>query len=137
MKKLKSLRVLVTGGRDYGKGDDGRAYVALVKVMNFISANGNRQITVIHGGAKGADAMAGRWADATGTPKEVYPADWYPKNDGVLDRSAGPRRNAEMLTKDIQLVVAFPGDKGTADMVARARAAGVRVYVVENEGVTI
>jgi hypothetical protein len=48
-------------------------------------------------------------------------ADWE-----KLGRSAGPIRNQAMLDEGRpDLVVAFPGHHGTADMVRRARAAGV------------
>ena len=53
------------------------------------------------------------------------PARW-----AELGRRAGPIRNQEML--DLWVpdgVVAFPGGAGTADMVARARAACVTVWV--------
>ena len=46
-------------------------------------------------------------------------------------RGAGPERNARMLAEGRpDLVVAFPGGTGTADMVRRAKAAGVRVVEV-------
>lgn len=78
-----------------------------------------------HGGAEGADALAGKWAEAKGIPVRVYEADW--KREG---KSAGPRRNARML-KDFKpdLVIAFAGGAGTADMVKRAIQAGVRTVV--------
>jgi hypothetical protein len=41
--------------------------------------------------------------------------------------AAGPMRNQRMLDWGPDLVVAFAGGKGTADMVRRARAAGVDV----------
>ena len=44
---------------------------------------------------------------------------------------AGPIRNQEMLDKGKpDLVIAFPGGKGTADMVGRALRTGVFVYRV-------
>jgi predicted Rossmann-fold nucleotide-binding protein len=129
MKKLKPLRVLVCGGRDYGLKDDGAQYVKLVNTLNTIAANGARQVTIIHGGAKGADACAGQWASVTRTPTEVYPADWY-KADGTLDKGAGFRRNELMLTKKPDVVVAFPGGNGTAHMCKIARLAGVKVFEV-------
>ena len=43
-------------------------------------------------------------------------------------RSAGPIRNQAMLDEGRpDLVVAFPGHHGTADIVRRARAAGIKV----------
>jgi hypothetical protein len=56
-------------------------------------------------------------------PCSVYMADW----DG-LGRKAGPIRNQRMLDEGKpDLVIAFPGGRGTADMVRRAREAGVEV----------
>jgi hypothetical protein len=53
-------------------------------------------------------------------------ADW-----NTHGRAAGPIRNQRMLDEvKPELVVAFPGGRGTADMVRRAREAGVNVYLV-------
>ncbi len=82
---------------------------------------------LIHGGADGADTMAGEWA-ATKPEIERYvsKADW-----AMFGRSAGPIRNAHMLEWKPDLVVAFPGGSGTLDMVSKAIAAGVRVIEVK------
>ncbi len=45
-------------------------------------------------------------------------------------RAAGVIRNQAMLDYGIDLVLAFPGGRGTADMVRRARSAGVAVAAV-------
>ncbi len=42
-------------------------------------------------------------------------------------KAAGPIRNREMLLNLPALVVAFPGGKGTADMVRQAERAGIPV----------
>jgi hypothetical protein len=55
------------------------------------------------------------------------PADWR-----RYGRAAGPIRNKEMLAHRPQLAVAFPGGTGTADMVGKAKAAGLDVVVIEN-----
>jgi len=52
----------------------------------------------------------------------VCHADWE-----THGRAAGPIRNEKMLTWKPDLVVAFPGGVGTADLVRRAEAAGVPV----------
>jgi hypothetical protein len=82
---------------------------------------------IIEGCARGADRMAERFAQENNIPLEHYPADWY-----RFGPSAGPRRNELMLVRGKpRLVVAFDlGTRGTADMVARARAAGVAVAIV-------
>lgn len=112
------MRVLVTGGRHY---DDGST---LFRVLGEIHAS--QKITmIIHGDASGADRLASEWAEVNDVPVEAFPADW--KQYGS---AAGPIRNREMLARKPDLVVAFPGGRGTADMVRQAKAAGVRVVIV-------
>ena len=77
----------------------------------------------------GADKLAGQWAREHGITEKFYKPDW--KQYG---RKGGPIRNQQML--DIEkpdLVVAFPGGRGTVDMVKRAKAGGYRVYQVAEE----
>lgn len=132
MKKLKPMRVLITGGRlatlkKLGI-DAGAMHCLVVKTLNVISACGQREITIIHGGANGIDSMADSWASATRTKKEVYPV--TPEEWEKLGKAAGSIRNGFMLTKEPDLVLAFPGGNGTADMVVRAEAAKVKVFKV-------
>lgn len=77
---------------------------------------------VVHGAARGADTLADEWGKRMALTVERVPADWNKHG-----KSAGPIRNAEMLSYDPHFVVAFPGGRGTADMVRRARAAGIDV----------
>jgi len=57
----------------------------------------------------------------------VFLANWR-----THGKAAGPIRNQQMLDEGRpHLVVAFPGGTGTADMVRRAKAAGVPVMEVE------
>ena len=74
---------------------------------------------------------------------QVYEADGIEFEDrGQADwkkygKSAGCRRNALMLRDGCpDFVVAFPGGRGTADMVKKAKAAGVRVIEVAQDEVT-
>lgn len=60
-----------------------------------------------------------------GLGAETHRADWATYGD-----SAGPRRNQEMVDSGLDLLIAFPGGMGTADMVRRAKAAGVPVEEV-------
>ena len=81
---------------------------------------------VISGHASGADQMAEMWADENRIPLSIDPADWSRHG-----KSAGPIRNQQMLDEGKpDLVVAFPGGAGTADMVRRAERASIAVYVV-------
>jgi predicted Rossmann-fold nucleotide-binding protein len=110
-------RVLVCGGRNYA--DRAAIYASLDNL------HAEHEFTVlIAGGARGADTLAAQWAQDRGIPTQVYTAEWE-----SLGRKAGPIRNQRMLTEGKpDLVVAFPGGKGTANMVAQARAAGLRVF---------
>lgn len=110
------MRVLICGGRDF------KDLPFLDRTLDALHAK-RPFSAVIHGGAHGADEMAHFWAGATGVAIEVYEADW--KKHG---RAAGPRRNQRMLDESKpDLIIAFPGGRGTSDMVKRARQAGLQV----------
>jgi len=113
------MRVLICGGRDFYDG------ALLKRTLDYILPVKDN-IIVIHGGARGADALAGWWARTNGFSVELYPADW--DKHGL---AAGPIRNQQMIDEGKpDLVVAFPGGKGTADMVRRAKKAGILVKEV-------
>lgn len=106
-------KVLVCGGRDYQNRD------ILFRFLD--AANADRPIgLIIHGAARGADSLAQAWADDRGVCCLQFPADW--KMDG---KAAGPIRNRRMLLEGPDLVLAFPGGNGTADMKKQARKMGV------------
>jgi hypothetical protein len=81
--------------------------------------------TIITGGARGADALAERFAREHGLPLRVFPADW--KTHGL---KAGPLRNTEIV-RHADAVAAFwdGASRGTGDTVGKARAAGRYVAV--------
>jgi hypothetical protein len=129
-----TMKVLVCGGRAYRD----RVYLYAVldrlhRVHSFTS--------MVHGGAGGwhvlrpdasalvgADKLAGEWAKERGLPVTEHPVtqeDW--NRDGP---SAGPRRNKRMLGESPGLVVAFPGGRGTSNMVIQARSARVPVVLI-------
>lgn len=112
------MRVLVCGGRDYADWDSLRDTLDRLHVETPIAL-------VIHGAARGADSLADEWAKSRGVPRLPRPAKWK-----ELGKPAGPIRNAEMLKDRPDLVVAFLGGAGTADMVRKAEAAGVLVMRV-------
>lgn len=108
--------VLVCGGRGYKDRET---------VYWHLDAHHKRRPInlLVHGGATGADTLAGDWAYERGVPFNCYPADW--KTHG---RAAGPIRNQQMLDEARpDLVIAFPGTNGTRDMKWRAAKAGIEV----------
>ena len=114
------MRVLVCGGRDFK--DRALLYATLDRL------NAEHPITtLINGQAPGADSMADKWAELKGIWRYPFPADWDRHG-----RAAGPIRNAQMLKEGRpDLVVAFAGNSGTQDMIDKARAAGVKLLIVE------
>lgn len=110
------MRVLVCGGRDFNDALTLGSWLGGIHKQHGISL-------LIEGGARGADFMARKFAEWQGIPTKTFEADW--EGDG---RAAGPLRNKRMLDEGKpDLVVAFDGGKGTANMVKQARLAGVRV----------
>lgn len=112
----KNHRVIVTGGRNY------QDYKAVWRALDFLREQYGI-FTVVQGGANGADKFARHWADALRHPSETFAANW-----GEHGRAAGPIRNQAMLDAGANLVVAFKGGRGTANMVGIARAAGIEVW---------
>lgn len=113
------MRVLVCGGRDYNDID--RVCQVLEKLHSEAGID-----AIIEGGANGADKLAKHWASHQLVPVETFWADW--ENQGSF---AGPARNQRMLDEGRpDLVLAFPGGKGTADMCRKARRAGVEVVEI-------
>lgn len=111
------MRVLVCGGRDF------KDTTFVVNTLFRLEEEHGDFTEVIHGGAPGADSEAGVFARLRHAKEIVFRANW--KKHG---KAAGPIRNQRMLDEGKpDLVVAFPGGRGTASMVRIAKGAGVRV----------
>lgn len=113
------MRIVVTGGRDYADRS------LLYRVLDLLAPT-----RVAQGGARGADALAAEWCAAraaeTGVDSVTYPAQWAEHG-----KRAGALRNAEMLAAEKpDLVLAFPGGRGTGDCTRRARELGIVVLEV-------
>ncbi len=120
------MRILVCGSRTWTDG--GRIAENLLRLVVNQSVP---LCTVIHGGARGADMLAGVAALKLGLDMRVFPADW--KRYG---RAAGAIRNQQMLDEgkpDIVLAFWDGKSRGTMDMVNRARKAHVEVRLVTEE----
>lgn len=112
-------RVLVCGGRDFP--DRGLVWAALRKVCPAFIVTGGQGKKRPN---RGADLHAEKFAKEYLIPHDVVHADWE-----AFGRSAGPRRNSEMLIKhpDIQWAIGFPGGTGTDDMLKKALLANIKV----------
>ena len=123
-------RILVCGGRKYTNRN------LIYKTLNELLSDSADEYgmpfpdtCIIAGGAKGADEIAVDWAVVNWCQFEEYKANW-----DLYGKAAGMKRNQEMLLiGKPDLVLAFPGGRGTADMVARARKAGVEVMEIKDD----
>lgn len=105
------MRVLVCGGRDFA-GD--------VSCLQFLPIS-----ILIHGGARGADMTADRWAKSKGIHTAKVDALW-----DMMGKSAGFRRNSAMLLLLPEICIAFPGGVGTEMMVDICEKRGIPVVRV-------
>ena len=80
------------------------------------------QTMILHGGARGADTLAGQAAQAVGLPCHVFPAKW-----NQYGRQAGFIRNIQMLDQKPDLVLAFWDglSQGTAHTIREALKRGI------------
>lgn len=118
------MRILVCGGREYNDYDTVENTLdSFVAVRTFDLAD----VTIIQGGANGADTLAARWANENNTTLVTEKALWK-----TYGKAAGAVRNQRMLDRwTPEVCIAFPGGAGTADMVKRSLAAGLEVYKVK------
>ena len=114
------VKILVCGGRDYT--DRHHLYKILDEIHREMKVT-----SVVHGASRGADTLGEDWANDRWIATHPMPALWSEHG-----RRAGPIRNAAMLAAhpEIELVVAFPGGRGTDDMIQRAEAAGLTILRV-------
>ena len=119
------MRVLVCGGRDFTDAE------LMENELNWVTNpvhGGKCSFEMINGCARGADTLALDWAERHGITVHKFPADWDKHG-----KRAGYIRNQQMLDEGKpDLVVAFPGGKGTAMMIQLAKKAGVKVIEISN-----
>ena len=109
--------LLVCGGRDY---DDEYLLFATLNALE-------EPVALVHGAARGADCLAGKWARKNNVLEISVPAEW-----DIYGRSAGYIRNKKMVDDYCpDLILAFPGGKGTKMMMDIAMARGIPVRCVD------
>ncbi len=115
------MRLLVCGGRYFNDRD------LLESILDGLCDEEMAMPRILlHGDGIGADTLADRWAHKRCVEVWRFPAGW--ERHG---KAAGPIRNQAMIDSGKpDLVIAFPGGRGTADMIRRARKAGIEVREV-------
>lgn len=117
---IQPYKVLVCGGRKF---DDEKFLYDILDAMHAEF----KFTEIIHGGAFGADKLAGKWASERGIKETVYRPNYskYPPHIAPF------RRNTVMAQQKPNLVVAFPGGNGTADMVKKAQRHKLNIIILD------
>lgn len=99
----------VCGGRDY----DNKSELDTILTV-WASEFSNAEITLITGGAKGADTLAVEWAQENGHKILTFSPQYklYPNNA----KYAPLARNLDMINFGFDYLIAFPGGNGTRHM---------------------
>src|SRR5579864_4718634 len=128
---MKPYRIVVTGSRHWTD-----LHAIAEAIFDVSEVRGVAQVTIIQGGARGADELALKVAVDLGHPHETFSlttADWQ-----EAGRAAGPKRNRRMLDAGADLVLAFPvggpaASPGTWDCIRAAVERGVPVRIFPRE----
>lgn len=105
------MKLVIAGGRSYSLTDADHRFLRQL-------CRSHRVTEIVSGGAPGADRGGELFAKAAGLQLTVFPADW-----ATHGRAAGPIRNRQMA-EYCDLVVLFPGGRGTQSMLREARRVG-------------
>lgn len=123
------MRAILCGSRDWSDP------APILRAIQRLAGLADRP-EVIHGGARGADAIAAGIAAGLGLSVRAELADWVGRG-----KAAGPERNQRMLQLRPDLVIAFKDGfnyalsrGGTENMVKIAKAAGVPCYLFSHDG---
>lgn len=112
------MKILVCGSRYFTD------YELLKNTLDAFS-----DFEIIHGCARGADTLAGRYGRETNRVVSEFPAQW-----DLYGKRAGPIRNTQMLREGKpDLVIAFrgPNSRGTQNMINQSEKAGVETIVID------
>lgn len=119
-----STYICFTGGRDYDDTDT-------VSDLMWYLTHKYGAFYVVHGMAPGADTLVAHAAHLLGLDQKPFRAHWETQG-----KQAGIQRNAAMVkymrehinNGDECFLVAFPGGKGTQNMIDQTHTAGIRWY---------
>ena len=116
-------RVVIAGSRNF---NDYEMFASIVgEFLKPICEE--YEMIIVSGHCSGTDLMGERYAKENGYEVEIYPAEW--KKYG---RSAGPKRNKQMVDA-ADFAIAFPGvnGKGTYSMIQYAKQKGIPIKIYQ------
>ncbi len=101
----------------------------LLDAIRIAEENGVYLDEIVSGMADGPDYMGYTYAKARGIPFKTFPAEW-----NKYGKAAGPIRNQKMAEYANALIAIWDGKSpGTHDMIERAKAAGLKIFVYKVE----
>ena len=117
------IRILVTGSREVDAVAERIVMAALADAV-ITAARVDRDIVIVHGGARGVDTVAAFWAPPILT--ERHPANW-----DVYGKRAGIVRNLGMVHAGADVCLAFPrrASVGTWHCIRAAADVGIPVRI--------
>lgn len=122
-----TARILVTGSREFKSLD------LALKALSDARWQHGPDLTVVHGGTRGADRMLAALAQQRGLAVEEHRADWTANG-----KAAGFIRNQAMVDAGADLCLVFlvagVACRGTKDCWRRADRAGIPCRVYESGG---
>lgn len=121
---MKEFKLIVAGGRDFNN------YAQLSRVITDLATSkdmyGDRDVSIVSGMARGADALAVRFAKEHGIQLHEFHADW-----DRLGKGAGFARNADMGRFADGLLAFWDGkSRGTAHMIEFIRKINKPVHII-------
>lgn len=110
------MKVIIAGGRNFKSTEHSLKFLDdfLIEHPTFSE--------VVCGMAQGADTFGQMWAISLNIKVKKFPADW--SNFGP---AAGPIRNRDMAIY-ADALIAFPGGRGTENMIKHAKNHGLLIY---------
>ncbi len=123
---IERVRVIVSGDRRWN------CRSLAIRIVYGLMVKHGTALLIVHGAAPGVDSAFAEACNDLGVDFEPHPADWQ-----AHGRAAGPIRNGEMIAAGAAMVIAchrnLAGSRGTRDCVKRALAAGIPVWLVEDD----
>lgn len=122
------MKVLVTGSRYYNDVSTvWRILDSTNSIVGGISLLIDGASDDVTGPYIGADYWSHQWACAHNIPTSRYHAQWK-----IQGKAAGPIRNKRMLDEaKPEILVAFPGNNGTRNMIELCQKAKINIRFVQ------
>jgi hypothetical protein len=114
------MKVVIAGSRC--------SYIPNISIWRSITSNDIDVTEIVSGGASGVDSCAIYYANEYNIPYRVFLADWT-----KYGQAAGPIRNKQMA-EYADILIAFPGGRGTANMISQMKLLNKPIYEVDVNG---